>query len=322
MIDRSRSLIIGINGQDGIYLSQILHSFGHFVVGVGTSSKINKYVSSGVSYFQCDVRDTSKLLDLIIKNEVQDVYNLAAISSVHQSFLDPLITLEVNYNAVERLLKALYSSQSQNFDQLRFFQASSSEMFGATLTEPQNEDTIFNPVSPYAISKVKALECCRRYRADGFHVSSAIMYNHESVHRSTQYVTRKISNTVAAIACGKVNKLKIGNLHAQRDWGYAFDFMMAASLILQQSIPDDYIVATGVVHSVHDLISMAFEEVGLGGKENEFVEIDEGLLRPYEITRLIGDFSKARKVLGWQNTKTFGEVFRNMVRYDLYLLGK
>jgi GDPmannose 4,6-dehydratase len=194
-------------------------------------------------------------------------------------------------------------------------------MFGITLVEPQNENLGFNPVSPYGTSKVMALESCRQYRENGFYVSSAIMYNHESIHRPTQYVTRKISRTVAAIANGQADKLSIGNLQVQRDWGYASDYMQAAFLMLQQKVPNDYIIATGIVHSVQDLISMAFAEVGLGGRESEFLLIDEGLMRPREISRLIGDSSKARIDLGWEPTKPFAEVFRHMVLHDLSLLG-
>jgi GDPmannose 4,6-dehydratase len=314
------SLITGINGQDGIFLSRLLRSFNHIVIGIGNSSEVNNHVDKMVIYHQCDLRDTDKLIDLVTQHEVQEIYNLAAVSSVQQSFFDSGLTLEVNFNAVERLLNRLFSSKTKIGACARFFQASSSEMFGITSTEPQNEDLAFNPVSPYAVSKVKAFDTCRQFRDKGFHVSSAIMYNHESIYRPMHYVTRKISSVVAAIAKGAADKLTIGNLNAQRDWGYAPDYMHAAYLMLQQDVPSDYVIATGVVHSVQDLVFIAFEEVGLGGQESEFLQVDSSLMRPREISRLIGDASKARDVLGWNATKTFEEVFRDMVRHDLSLL--
>ena len=310
-----RALITGINGQDGIFLSRLLSEKGFQIIGVGSQLLPSPLLPKEVNYLRCDIRETRSLIDICFEFSPNEFYNLASISSVAESFKNPNLANEVNNLSVRRLLSSLYIEH--RFNSLKFFQASSSEMFGIAVSEPQNENTQFNPVSPYAFSKLLALEECRKFRQEGFFVVSNIMYNHESIYRPEMFVTRKVTKMIAEIKKGKREKLRVGNIDAERDWGFAGDFVNAAFLAMQAKSPEDYIVATGVTHSVRDLIGIALDEVGLAGKESEIVEIDEALLRPREINRLVGDSFKIRSSLGWNPSKNFEEMIREMVAYDL-----
>ena len=311
----TRAIITGVNGQDGIFLSRLLINNGYNVVGVGSQLVRSPHLPPQIEYSQCDIRDTKALFDICQSFVPAEFYNLAGVSSVAESFKRPKLTEEVNYLSVSQILNELYSTSK--FASLKFFQASSSEMFGIAVSEPQNEDTPLKPVSPYAISKAMALDECRNYRKAGFFVASNIMYNHESVYRPETFVTRKVTKTIAQIKNGKAHRLKVGNIDAERDWGFAGDFANAAFLSMRTTMASDFVVATGVTHSVRDLIRFALDEVHLSGREKEIIEIDESLFRPREINRLVGDSSKARFELGWQPSKTFEDVIREMVSYDL-----
>ena len=309
------ALITGVNGQDGILLSRLLVKAGYQVIGIGSQSLRSSHLPEEINYISCDIRDTETLLSICDDFPLDEFYNLASISSVAESFRNPDLTNEVNNLSVARILSGLFENQRHEF--LKFFQASSSEMFGIAVSEPQNENSPFRPVSPYATSKSLALEECRKFRQRGFFISSNIMYNHESIYRPETFVTRKVTKTIAEISKGKSEKLQVGNIDAERDWGFAGDFVRAAYLSMQATRAEDYIVATGVTHSVRDLIRFALDEVGLSGRELEIIEINETLLRPREINRLVGDASKAQQSLGWKPSKTFEEMIREMVAYDL-----
>lgn len=313
-----RAYITGINGQDGIFLSKLLVGKGYEVAGCGSQYQPSTHLPVNVKYNQLDITRTFPLLDSVKSFNPTEIYNLASVSSVAHSFQKPVITRNVNFEAVINFLEKL--EECGLLQQVKFFQASSSEMFGLAKVEPQDETVTFNPLSPYAHSKVDALEVCRRYRSQGVFISSGIMFNHESIYRPPNFVTRKITQGVAAIKQGKVKSLKIGNIHAERDWGYAGDFVEAMWAMLQVPVPDDFVVATGLSHSVKQLVSIAFDEVGLYGKEFEYIELDPELLRPSEVNRLVGNPSKARRILGWESKKSFENLIREMVRYDLHNL--
>ena len=310
-----RALITGINGQDGILLSDHLSKNGYEILGIGTQESKSSYLDPSVRYQKIDIRDIATFTSLVDAFTPDSIYNLASISSVARSFENPELTWEVNGYAVANILESLFGKA--HHPNLKFFQASSSEMFGLAAVEPQDEEVVFHPVSPYAESKVFALESCRKYRKQSYFVASGIMYNHESIYRPKTFVTRKITSGVAAIKKGEQSTLQIGNMYAERDWGYAGDYVEAMALILHANEPDDFVISTGITHSVKDIVTIAFDEAGLGGRELEFLELDEGLLRPKEVNRLVGNSTKAYEKLGWKSQKTFEQLIREMVRYDL-----
>ena len=202
---------------------------------------------------------------------------------------------------------------------LRFFQASSSEMFGIASSEPQDERTQFQPISPYAKAKYEAHKVAVEFRDKGFFLSCGILYNHESILRPVTFVTRKITSTVAAIKLGRLSKLPIGNIEVERDWGFAGDYVSAMFKIVNHNIPDDFVISSGVIHSVRDILEIAFDEAGIDGMES-FLEIDQSLIRPKEVNRLLGNSTKAKTSLGWEPKKTFEEMIREMVRHDISLI--
>lgn len=310
-----RAFITGVNGQDGILLANFLLDKGYEVAGIGSQQQRSVIHSQNLKYSPLDIRDTGNLVGIIEQYMPDELYNLASISSVARSFEEPELTWEVNSRSVSDLLSKL-ADTSLGTD-LRIFQASSSEMFGLATIEPQNENVPFHPVSPYAQSKVSAMEACRAHRNNGLFVSCGIMYNHESIYRPKTFVTRKITSSVAAIKRGKVSKLHIGNMYAERDWGYAGDYIEAMWMMLQSGVPADYVISTGITHSVKDIVSISFDEVGLGGRELEYLELDENLLRPREVNRLVGDSSKIKREIGWAARKPFETLIREMVRHDL-----
>ncbi len=312
-----RALITGITGQDGAYLAQFLLDKGYEVHGMVRRASTENFerianLRDRLVLHQADLLDQLSIITLISEVRPQELYNLAAQSFVPTSWLQPLLTSEFTALGVTRVLEAIRLVDPT----IRFFQASSSEMFGEAREEPQNERTPFWPRSPYGVAKAYGHWITVNYRESyGIFACSGIMFNHESPLRGKEFVTRKITDAVARIKLGRQDKLKLGNLDARRDWGYAGDFVRAMWLMLQQDKPDDYVVATGRQHTVREFCELAFSYVGLDWQEH--VEIDPALFRPAEVNRLRGDATKARTVLGWEPTVTFEQLVRMMVDADL-----
>jgi GDPmannose 4,6-dehydratase len=314
-----RALITGVTGQDGAYLSKFLLSKGYKVYGVdrrtslATTDRLHYLdVIHDVTLLDGDVTDQGSMVRALRTAEPDEVYNLAAQSFVPTSFSQPVLTAEFTAVGVARLLEAVRQVRPR----ARFYQASSSEMFGKVTETPQNEQTRFHPRSPYGVAKVYGHWLTVNYReAYGMHSSSGILFNHESPRRGLQFVTRKITHAVARIRAGLQDKLMLGNLEARRDWGFAGDYVEAMWLMLQQDEPDDYVVATGESHTVEELVEMAFAHVGLEWREHVFV--DPMLKRPAEVDLLLGDAGKAQKKLGWTPKVRFPELVRMMVDADL-----
>ena len=312
-----KALITGITGQDGSYLAELLLEKGYEVHGlVRRSSSFNTWridhVRDRLALHYGDLVDQNSLARTLEAIEPQEVYNLAAQSHVKVSFEMPEYTTDVTGLGVLRLLDAVRDLGLPT----RVYQAGSSEMYGLVQETPQTERTPFHPRSPYGISKVFGHWMAVNYREGyGLHVSNGILFNHESARRGENFVTRKITMAVAAIKQGKSKELRLGNLDAKRDWGYAKDYVEAMWLMLQQPQPDDYVVATGETHSVREFLEEAFGCVGLAWKD--FVKVDPKYLRPAEVDVLLGDSTKARRVLGWKPKVGFKELVRLMVEADL-----
>ncbi len=323
-----RALITGISGQDGSYLAEYLLDKGYEVHGlVRRASSLNTQrldhiyqdvhdKDARMFLHYADMTDTTRLISLLLKLEPDEIYNLAAQSHVAVSFLEPELTGEVTGIATTKLLEAIRISGIPS----RFYQASTSEMFGDS-PAPQSELTEFRPRSPYAAAKLYSHWITKNYReAYGIHASSGILFNHESPRRGETFVTRKITRAVAKIKLGKQSHLYLGNLDAIRDWGYAPEYVEAMWLMLQKDNPDDYVIATGTAFSVRDFCRLAFEEVGLDWEE--FTVLDERYLRPTEVENLIGDPTKARFNLNWEAKTYTPELVKIMVNSDLELLSK
>jgi GDPmannose 4,6-dehydratase len=319
-----RALITGITGQDGSYLAELLLSKGYEVHGIirrastfntGRLDHIygdphNSSVRLKLHYG--DLSDASGLARLLAKIEPQEIYNLAAQSHVRVSFDCPEYTTDITATGTIRLLEAIREAGIKP----RFYQASSSEMYGKVREVPQTETTPFYPRSPYACAKVYAHWITINYRESyGLHASNGILFNHESPRRGETFVTRKITRAVAQILSGVQEKLYLGNLEAKRDWGYAREFVEAMWMIVQQSEPDDYVIATNETHSVREFLEVAFQHVGL--EWSKYVEIDPVYFRPAEVDLLIGDYSKAEKKLGWKPTIKFEDLVKLMVDEDI-----
>ncbi|HLI24312.1 MAG TPA: GDP-mannose 4,6-dehydratase [Acidimicrobiales bacterium] len=315
------ALITGITGQDGSYLAELLLDKGYEVVGLHRRSSTVTFeriahLTSHITLVPADLLDEASMIRVLRDHRPTEVYNLAAQSFVQTSFAQPLLTGEVTALGVTRLLDAILLVDPS----IRFYQASSSEMFGKVVEVPQNERTPFYPRSPYGVAKVYGHWITVNYRESyGMHASSGILFNHESPRRGLEFVTRKVTFSVAAIKLGMQEKVKLGNLDAQRDWGYAPDYVRAMWLMLQQDQPGDYVVATGETHSVRELCEIAFAHAGLEWQRH--VEVDEQFLRPAEVDLLIGDPSRARHQLGWKPEVSFAELVRMMVDADLEALG-
>jgi GDPmannose 4,6-dehydratase len=263
-----------------------------------------------------DLTDFSSLMRTIEIAKPNELYNLGAISFVGLSFKQPELTANVTGLGPLRLLEAIRTLGAEK--DIKFYQASSSEMFGKVLQVPQNESTAFYPRSPYGVAKVYAHQICVNYRESyGMHVSCGILFNHEGEYRGEEFVTRKITKAVSQLKKGKSDKIKLGTLEPKRDWGYAGDYVGAMWLMLQQQTPSDYVIATGETHSVRDFLAVALESAGIEGEPEEFVTIDESLKRPAEVDFLVGDASKAREFLGWKPSVTFRELVKKMVEHDL-----
>jgi GDPmannose 4,6-dehydratase len=322
-----KALITGITGQDGSYLAELLLSKGYEVHGIirrastfntGRLEPIYADPHSGKNRLFLhygDLSDASALARLVGKVQPDEVYNLAAQSHVRVSFDSPEYTTDITATGAVRLLEAIRETGLQP----RFYQASSSEMFGQVKETPQTEKTPFHPRSPYGCSKAYAYWITVNYRESyGLHASNGILFNHESPRRGETFVTRKITRAVAHIQAGLQQKLYLGNLDAKRDWGYAKEYVEAMWLMLQQPEPDDYVIATGETHSIREFLDVAFGHVGLDWRKH--VEIDSRYYRPAEVDLLIGDYSKARRKLGWQPKTKFAELARLMVDADIQLL--
>ena len=315
------ALITGLTGQDGSYLAELLLEKGYEVHGVVRRSSVEKFdriehLTDRITLHQADLLDQLSLIEVIRAVRPTEVYNLAAQSFVPTSWKQPLLTGEFTALGVTRVLEAIRAVDPG----IRFYQASSSEMFGSVRETPQTESTPFYPRSPYGVAKVYGHFITVNYREsyDLFAVSG-ILFNHESPRRGLEFVTRKVSWNAARIRLGLVDRMSIGNLDARRDWGFAGDYVEAMWLMLQQDEPEDYVVGTGVMHSVQELIEIAFDEIGRDWREH--VEPDPALIRPAEVEHLCADATKARERLGWEPRVGFEELVRMMVRSDLALLG-
>jgi GDPmannose 4,6-dehydratase len=316
-VSAKKALITGITGQDGSYLAELLLEKGYLVHGlVRRSSSFNTWridhIRDRLDLHYGDLVDQNSLLRALQLVQPDEVYNLAAQSHVKVSFEMPEYTTDVTAMGVLRILDAVRDLGLRT----RVYQAGSSEMFGLIHENPQTERTSFHPRSPYGVSKAFGHWMAVNYRESyGLHVSNGILVNHESPRRGENFVTRKITMGLAAIRKGKAKELRLGNLDAQRDWGYAKDYVEAMWLMLQQEQPDDYVIATGETHSVREFLEEAFSYAGLGWKE--FVKVDPKYFRPAEVDLLLGDASKARKALGWQPRVTFKALVRLMVDADM-----
>ena len=319
-----RALITGITGQDGSYLAELLLDKGYEVHGlIRRSSSFNTSridhlyrdpheAETRLFLHYADLTDCSSLIGHLHRVKPAEVYNLGAQSHVKVSFEMPEFTAETAGMGTLRMLEAIRTADWP----IRFYQAGSSEMYGKALETPQRETTPFNPRSPYAVSKVFAHFMTVDYReAYGLHASNGILFNHESPRRGGTFVTRKVTRAVAAILAGTQEHLFLGNLDAQRDWGYAPEYVEAMWRMLQQPEPDDYVIATGEMHSVRELCEVAFRLVGLDWEQ--YVRVDPAYFRPTEVEELCGDASKAKRVLGWQARTKFGDLVRLMLEHDL-----
>lgn len=317
---KKRALITGVTGQDGSYLAEFLLQQGYEVIGmVRRTSTVNferiKHFQHKITLVTGDLLDEVSLISILREQRPHEVYNLAAQSFVQTSWGQPVFTGETTALGVTRLLDAVRIVDPT----IRFYQASSSEMFGRVRETPQTEETPFYPRSPYGVAKVYGHWITINYRESyGLHASSGILFNHESPRRGLEFVTRKISYHVARIKFGLDEELRLGNLEAQRDWGYAPDYVQAMWLMLQQEHPDDYVVSTGQMHSVREFVQLAFECVDLDYRD--FVVQDERFMRPAEVDLLVGNPQKARSVLGWTPVVSFEELVRIMVEADLKLV--
>jgi len=316
------ALITGITGQDGSYLADLLLEKGYEVHGMVRRASTETFerlshIRDRISLHTGDLLDQRSLVDVLREVEPDEIYNLAAMSFVAASWNQPVLTAEFSGMGVTRMLEAMREAAPA----ARFYQASSSEMFGKVRQVPQNEETPFYPRSPYGVAKVYGHFITVNYRESyDLFACSGISFNHESSRRGLEFVSRKVTYHAAAIKLGIKDKLRVGNLDARRDWGYAKDYVEAMWLMLQQPRPDDYVIATGKDHSVRELIELAFRHLDLDWEDH--VEIDPALLRPAEVDHLIGDYSKAKAVLGWEPRTTFEDLIRLMVDSDMELLSR
>jgi GDPmannose 4,6-dehydratase len=316
------AIVTGITGQDGSYLAELLLKKGYQVIGVARrSSTVNyeriQHFVDDITVVQGDLQDQGSLLSLLEEYKPSEVYNLAAQSFVPTSWNQPALTGDVTALGVTRMLEAIRFVNPK----IRFYQASSSEMFGKVMAVPQKEDTPFYPRSPYGVAKVYGHWITINYRESfDMFATSGILFNHESPRRGMEFVTRKISNAVASIKLGKTKELRLGNLEAQRDWGFAGDYVEAMWLMLQQDHPDNYVIGTGETHPVREFCEIAFARVDLDYKD--YVVMDEKFYRPAEVDLLISDPSKARMQLKWEPAVSFKELVTMMVDSDLARLKK
>jgi GDPmannose 4,6-dehydratase len=321
-VSAKRALITGITGQDGSYLAELLLDKGYEVHGMVRRASTEKFeriehLRDRITLHQGDLLDQRSLVDTLRAARPDEVYNLAAMSFVAVSWIQPTLTAEFTGVGVTRLLEAL----REVCPEARFYQASSSEMFGKVLETPQTETTPFYPRSPYGVAKCYGHFITVNYRESyDMHLSSGILFNHESPRRGLEFVTRKITWHAAAIKLGKRDELRLGNLDAKRDWGYARDYVEAMWSMLQLDQPEDFVIATGTTHTVRRCVEIAFDQAGLDWER--YVKIDDAFKRPAEVDLLVGNPEKAKRVLGWEPKTTFEELIRLMVDADLELLSR
>jgi GDPmannose 4,6-dehydratase len=321
-----KALITGITGQDGSYLSELLLSKGYEVHGIVRRVAIEdpqarmwriRHILDKIHIHSASMESYASIFNIISEVQPDECYHLAAQSYVSYSFEDEFSTINTNLNGTHYVLSAI----KRQAPYCRFYFAASSEMFGNATETPQNENTPFNPRSPYGISKLAGFELTKNYReAYGLFAISGILFNHESPRRGAEFVTRKISKAAAKISLGMEKEIRLGNLEAKRDWGHSRDYVMAMWLMLQQDEPDDYVIASGISHSVGDFLETAFSYVDLDYRK--YLVVDEELYRPAEVNILQGDASKAYEKLKWKSTVTFEELVKEMVDSDLKLYSK
>ena len=317
-----RALITGITGQDGSYLADLLLEKGYEVYGMVRRSSVEKldrieHIRDRIKFVQADLLDQLSIISAVRQADPDEVYNLAAMSFVPTSWSQPVLTGEFTAIGVTRMLEAIRLVNKN----IKFYQASSSEMFGKVREVPQNENTPFHPRSPYGVAKVYGHYITVNYRESyGIFAASGILFNHESPRRGLEFVTKKVTNAVAKIKLGLAESLYLGNLDAKRDWGYAKDYVEAMWLMLQQDSPDDYVISTGESHSVKEWVEASFSCLDLDWEK--YVKIDEKLLRPAEVDLLIGDSTKARDKLGWKPKVNFEGLVKLMVEHDYNELKK
>jgi GDPmannose 4,6-dehydratase len=315
-----RALITGITGQDGSYLAELLLEQGYEVHGMVRRSSTEKFdriehIRDRVTLHQGDLLDHRSLVDALRASSPDEIYNLAAMSYVAASWVQPTLTAEFTGTGVTRVLEAM----REVCPEARFYQASSSEMFGKVLEVPQSESTPFYPRSPYGVAKAYGHFITVNYRESyGLHATSGILFNHESPRRGLEFVTRKITWHAAAIKLGLTKELRLGNLDAKRDWGFAGDYVKAMWLMLQQDDADDFVIATGETHSVQECVDIAFDQAGISADNH--VVLDPAFLRPAEVDLLVGDPGKAKEKLGWEPEVSFEQLIRMMVDADVQLL--
>jgi GDPmannose 4,6-dehydratase len=316
-MSKKTALVTGITGQDGSYLAEFLLEQGYKVYGMVRRASVDKYeriahIMDRVHLLQGDLLDQYSLISVLKEAQPTEVYNLAAQSFVPTSWAQPVLTSEFTAMGVTRLLESIRLVNPA----IRFYQASSSEMYGKVRETPQSEETPFYPRSPYGVAKVYGHYITVNYRESyNLFATSGILFNHESPRRGLEFVTRKVTDGVARIKLGLSNELRLGNLDARRDWGFAGDYVKAMWLMLQQDSPDDYVIATGQTRTVRELVQTAFNCVGLDWQQ--YVKIDKAFLRPAEVDLLVGDCSKAKKQLGWEPSVSFEQMIAMMVEADV-----
>ena len=316
-MDRNVAFITGITGQDGSYLAELLLSKGYKVYGMVRRASVDKFerishIMDKIELIQGDLLDQYSLISALKKAQPTEVYNLAAQSFVPTSWAQPVLTSEFTAIGVTRMLESIRLVDPK----IRFYQASSSEMYGKVLETPQTEDTPFYPRSPYGVAKVYGHYITVNYRESyNLFAVSGILFNHESPRRGLEFVTRKVTDGVARIKLGLASELRLGNLDAKRDWGFAGDYVEAMWLMLQQDTPDDYVIATGETHTVKELVQVAFDHAGLDWEKH--VKLDPAFIRPAEVDLLIGDPAKAKKNLGWTPKVSFEQLVKMMVDADI-----
>jgi GDPmannose 4,6-dehydratase len=315
------AFITGILGQDGIHLSKFLSEKDYRIFGLINNKKNPRLVDflnnfPTINLIEGDLTDMESLRRALKQSSPDEIYNLGGISSVSFSFSNAKLSMEVNGKGALNLLEA--TKYLSNYQNVKFYQASSSEMYGKVIEYPQNELTKFNPVSPYGEAKVYAHNICTKYRETyGMQVSCGILFNHEGEYRSEDFVTRKITKSLAQISQGRLDKIKLGTLESKRDWGYAGDYIEAMWLMLQQKISDDFVIATGETHSVRDFLTIAVKAAGLKGNPEDYIIIDDTYKRPTEVNHLVGDASKAKKILGWEPKVNFEDLVLKMINHDM-----